>query len=394
MRPGFVNRLSAGVRFIQYPKSVIQYPQFDNAAGGHPVVSLYLNVDGSRYARRGDYEAEYGFMVHEARRTAAENPGFSKDQLEEMDADLQAVGEFLALEFRREGARGLIIFSCRTRGLWQVQPLKVPVKNRLFVDLKPRLAPLARMLSRHRRFGVLLASKETARLLEHYAGEISENSEIFDMVLKHHSQGGWEQAKLQRRHQLQVRNHLKKAGDAALAFFQEKSLDLLVVGISEDLWPELEKVLHPYLKERLAGRFNIDISADANEIRGKVEAIEEGIRAREQEALLASLGPELAAGKTYVGGLDDVLAALNERRVDLLIVESGYAKPGRRCPGCNTIEFGEESCPSCRTKMQAVNDIVEEAEELAVRQDAVVIEVPPGNASLAQAEKIAARLRY
>ncbi len=377
------------MRFIQNPLSNIQYPVFE-----HPVVSLYLDVDGSRLPRRGDYETEFGFMVHEARRMAGEDLGLGKDQREEVEADLAAIGEFLTLEFQREGARGLALFACLPEGLWQVIPLKVPVKNRILVDFKPRLAPLAESLSHQRRFGVLLANKETARLLEQYAGEIIENSEIFDTVLKHHAQGGWEQTKLQRRHQLQVRNHLKKASDAALAFFKEKSLDLFIVGISEDLWPELEKVLHPYLKERLAARLNLEINADLNEIRAKVDSAQDEIRAREQEALLASLGPELAAGKNYVGGLDDVLAALNERRVELLIVESGYSLAGRRCPSCGTVEFSEQSCPSCRMEMQPVSDIVEEAEELAIRQDAAVIEVPPGLEPMAQADKIAAKLRY
>ncbi len=382
------------MRFIQHPISNIQHPLLGFTASEHLVVSLYLDVDGSRFPRKGDYEAEFSFMLHEARRTASESLNLNKAQLEQLDVDLQAVSEFLSLEFRREGARGLVMFSCRAEELWRVVPLKVPVKNCLLVDWKPHLAQLAQTLSRHRRFCVLLASKETARLLEQFAGEITENSEIFDTVLKHHSQGGWEQAKLQRRHQLQVRNHLKKASDAALNFFQAKSLDALAVGIAEDLWPDLDKILHPYLKDCLAGRFNLDISADTNEIRNKVDAIETEIGAREQEALLASLGPELAAGRSYVGGLDDVLAALNERRVEILIVENGYSEPGRRCLACGTIEYGEESCPSCQEAMQPVGDIVEEAKELAVRQDSAIMEVPTGHPSMAQAGKIAAKLRY
>jgi peptide subunit release factor 1 (eRF1) len=153
-------------------------------------------------------------------------------------------------------------------------------------------------------------------------------------------------------------------------------------------------VLHPYLKERLAGRFPVDIAANINEVQAKLFSIEESERQREISVILDSLGPELEAGKSYVGGLDDVLAAINERRVDMLIAESGYSEPGRLCNACNTIAFAEETCPSCRLDMKPLSDIVEEAKELAVRQDARLITVEPGHPALKQAGGIAARLRY
>ena len=366
----------------------------DYATHEHPVVTLYLNVNGVRYPRKGDYETEYSFMVHEARRAANEDLGLSRDQEDRLDAQLQAIGEFLALEFRREGARGLIVFSCRDEDLWQVMPLKLPVENRLLVDWKPRLAPLAELLDRHRHFCVLVTNKETARLFEQDAGEFSERSDVFDTVLKHHAQGGWEQAKLQRRHELQVRNHLKKAADAAMDYCQTRSAERLAVGVAEELWPELEKVLHPYLRERLAGRFSVDITAGVNEIHDRVSAIEADLLAAEETTILESLAAELAAGKTYIGGLDDVLAALNERRVDLLLTEDGFSGPGRICNSCGTVAFGEEVCPGCQLDMQPIADIVSEARELAVRQDARIITVPPGHPAMSQAGGIAAHLRY
>ena len=362
---------------------------------GNPVVSLYLDVNGARFPRKGDYETEYSFLVHDARRTAADTLHLSKDQEERLDLELQAIGEFLALEYRREGSKGLVIFSCRNEDLWEVMPLKIPVENRLLVDSKPRLAPLAETLSRHSRFCVLLASKEAARIFEAYAGELTEQTDLFDNILKRHTQGGWEQAKLQRRHEIQVHNHLKRAAEAALSFVQERSLERLAAGISsEELWPELDKVLHPYLKERLAGRFNLEISAGSNDILERIDVLDAEIRHQAEIRLLDSLGPELEAGKNYVGGPDDVLAVLNERRVELLIVENGFSASGRMCNSCGTIAFSEETCPGCRLDMQPVADIVEEAREQALRQDAALLTVAAGHPAMKQAGGIAARLRY
>jgi len=266
--------------------------------------------------------------------------------------------------------------------------------NRLLVDWKPRLANLAETLSRYQHYCVLLTNKETARIFDEFAGELVEHSEIFDSVLKRHAQGGWEQVKLQRRHELQVHHHLKKAGDATLDYFRSHSFDRLVVGINEELWPEMEKVLHPYLKQRLAGRFNVDMNATTNEIQEKVAAIEDELRRQEESSLLKSLGPELKAGKSFVGGLDDVLAVLNQRRVELLFVESGYSETGRLCNSCHTVAFKEETCPTCRRDMRLIPDVVDEARELAVRQDARIITVASGHPAMKQAGGVAARLRY
>jgi peptide subunit release factor 1 (eRF1) len=191
-----------------------------------------------------------------------------------------------------------------------------------------------------------------------------------------------------------VRNHLKKASESTLDYFKKGHFDRIVVGVADELWPELEKVLHPYLKERLAGRFAVDINAQADEILAKVNAIEEKRRQEEESTLLESLGPELDSGRTYVGGLDDVLAVLNQRRVDLLLVESGFTQPGKHCPACNTLEFAENTCPACSGEVEMIGDVVEEAKELAVRQDAEVRTVPLDHPAIVEAGHIAARLRY
>lgn len=360
----------------------------------HLIVSLYLNVDGARFPTRADYETEFSILASNIRKAAKEDLGLSKDQEVFLDGELSAIGEFLALEFKRNGTRGLVIFSCRPENLWQVNTLKVPVENKVYVDWKPQVAPLVETLSGFANTCVLVTNKETARIFRVFAGEITEQTEILDTVLKRHEQGGWEQAKLQRRHELQVRNHLKKASEATLEFFRHQGFDKVAVGSAEELWPELERVLHPYLKERLMGRFTVDIYSSADDILAKVNELEENRRRAEESSLLSSLGPELEAGRTYVGGLDDVLAMLNQRRVDLLLVENEFTEPGRKCRGCDTLEYSEAACPSCGQAADNITDVVDEARELAIRQDARVITVPLGHPAMAQAGRIAARLRY
>lgn len=374
-------------------ESVINSLRDYSSAEQSPVVSLYLDIDGSRFPSRSDYEAELSFMISNTRKTAGERLGLTRDQGYQLDAELKAIGDFITLEFERNSVRSLLVFSCRTEGFWQTIPLNISVKNEMFVDFKPHIAPLADMLDRHRDTCVLITSKQTARLFNVNHEGIIEHPEIMDEVSGHHGQGGWQQDKLQRRHRQEVNEHLKNAAAAALGYFKREGFNRFMVGVADELWPDLEKALHPYLRERLAGRFTCDIKTAAKDILTRTNTLLAEVREAEDLDLLKSLGPKLTDGRIFVGGLDDVLAVLNQRRVDLLLIESGYRETGRYCYSCDTLVYSEETCPSCLNPMDDI-DVVDEARELAVRQGSRIITVPPGHESLAQAGQIAARLRY
>ncbi|MHB0914228.1 MAG: baeRF10 domain-containing protein [Thermoleophilia bacterium] len=374
-------------------KSVIDALRDFSSSELGPVVSLYLDIDGSRFPARSDYETELSIMISNTRKTAGERLELTRDQEYRLDAELKAISDFITLEFERNSVRSLLIFSCRAEGLWQTVPLNVGVRNELFVDFKPHIAPLVELLDRHQETCVLLTSKETARIFSVNHEGIIEHPEIMDEVSGHHGQGGWQQDKLQRRHQQEVNEHFKNAAGAALAYFKKERFHHFVAGVADELWPDLEKALHPYLRERLAGRFTCDINTAAKDIFARTNSMLAEAREAEDRDLLDSLGPKLTDGRIFVGGLDDVLAVLNQRRVDLLLIESGYRETGRYCYSCDTLVYSEESCPSCLGAMDHI-DVVEEARELAVRQGSRIITVPPGHESLAQAGQIAARLRY
>ncbi len=360
---------------------------------GRKVISLYLDVDGARFPGRTEYEAELKSLLRRAAHYI-EDSVTDREEAALLSAELEEIRRFISIDFRRNGARGLALFSCRSEDFWRVLPLGVPPANVIFVDTLPRVAPLAELIGRHRNLCVLVTNKERARVFRTFAGDIEEYSQVLDKVPGHHDQGGWEQSKLQRWHDLEVRGHLKRAADAVLDLFKRERFDGLVLGVPEELAPELNRVLHPYLRERIVGRFTIDANAAEREILAQVSELEESLQQRGRETLLASLAAELAAGRNAAGGLDDVLTALNQRRVGELIVAAGFSRPGRRCTTCGTLSATREECPTCGQQTEAAEDIVAEARESAVRQAAVVFRVDPRHAAIGEAGGIAARLRY
>ena len=95
-----------------------------------------------------------------------------------------------------------------------------------------------------------------------------------------------------------------------------------------------------------------------------------------------------------MAGLDDALGALNERRVETLLIEERFQMPGRVCPQCGSL-YPENvtACLADETPTDPYDDIVEEAVELAVSQSADVI-VTRHHDDLEQMGGIGAVLRF
>ncbi len=109
--------------------------------------------------------------------------------------------------------------------------------------------------------------------------------------------------------------------------------------------------------------------------------------------MVERLREAVGAGSRGVAGVDATLAALVERRVDTLVVSSGFTQVGWRCRACRWIGRIGRTCPVCETDMDQVDDVVEEAIEDALVQ-ACKVEMCIGNADLDVLGRIGALLRY
>ena len=170
----------------------------------------------------------------------------------------------------------------------------------------------------------------------------------------------------------------------------------ILIGAPPELAGAFEAHLHPYLRERLAGRLEIDVEhTSADDVRrAAAPRIEAAARARE-DAALARLAEAFGGGPgRAASGLPEVLAAVHEQRVGTLLVDAGFAAPGVRCPTCGWLGTDEAAeCPADGSATEHVDDIVEAAVERALTQ-AADIRVLRDRAELASHGHIAAVLRF
>ena len=356
------------------------------SGGGAPVVTCYLDVDGRRYPRRQDYEAQMEHLVRRAKERA--------DDTASVAGDLARVEEFVRGGFDRADTRGLALFSCQSSSFWKAIPLAIPVRNQIVVNQSPAVGQLELLLHTYERIAVLLVDRQHARLFVFELGVLVDRSELLDELPRDYDHR-WERERGDTHHHVDdlVDQHLRRATAAAFAAFQTEEYAHLLLGAPSELATAVEANLHPYLRERLRGRLPVSVSASESTVRAAVLEAEDRLVRDRETAVVDRLREALGVGRRAVAGLDGVLKALVERRVDLLVISEGYSEAGWRCLECAYLGAIGRTCPLCSSAMVEVPDIVEDALEEALLQSCR-IEICVGNADLDVLGRVGALLRY
>lgn len=349
-----------------------------------PVTSCYLDVDGRRRVRQQDVEKALEMLVRR----------LPDDRSASVTADVQRITELVRSGFDRKGVRGLAVFSCSAHDLWRVYPLPVPVRDQLVVNHTPAVRQLEVVVDEYERFGVLLADKQRARMFVFELGELVECQEEFEQLPRHDDDGGtWSKDHVHDHTAELAHQHLRHAARVAFDVWQKNGFQRLIVGAPDEIASELEHELHPYLRERLAARVSVPISASPDEVREAALEVEAQVERAKEEETVARLREAVGSGRRGVAGLKPTLEALVERRVETLLVSHGYTAPGWRCPGCSYVATVGRTCPVCEAEMLKVEDVVEEAVEEALAQKCRV-EICVANADLDVLGRIGALLRF
>lgn len=245
------------------------------------------------------------------------------------------------------------------------------------------------------RWCALLVSHRASRIFAGTRDRFAEAEHARDDVHRHHEQGGWSQARYQRGVETEVDRHIRDACALLSDHLTREPFEHLLLGGPQELHHRVEHELSPDLRARLAGSFEIDVErAGADEVtRRATPLIEAAERSREQHAL-QRLEDGLAPSGHGVVGVDEVLEALNERRVAVLLVEHGHAVPGYVCPECGRLSTGPEPCPLDGASPRRQDDIVPDAIASALAEDAEVLAVRHLREQLAAHGSIAALLRF
>ena len=348
---------------------------------GHPVLSLYLDLDASRFPSPAARDAELSTLLARAGAPSA-------------DAD-QVRGLLHAQPELAHGARALAIFSSAEAGALRAVSLPEHVDPMAIIDSVPWLEPLAAMVTSEN-WGVMVVSRRAARLFRGGPTSLVEFASVDDDLHKRHAQGGWSQARFERGIEQQVAEHVQHTAEWMLRAHVRQPFEHVVVIAADELWPEVEASLDPALRERLAGHVALDLEhAPAEQIVRALAPVAEKVERDRERALIARLEDALGTGGPAAAGLDEVLATLEQERIEILLVSDGAQLTAGLCPRCGRLSAAseQERCPLDGAPLTSV-DAIEHAVELAARQGIEVIVVRHEPAALSRHDSIAALLRW
>jgi peptide chain release factor subunit 1 len=356
------------------------------------VLTLYLDLEPSQFAVARARASEVRSVLDEAERRVRElDHRLSHQDRVDLGRTVERAREFLEGELDAEGAHGVAVFVSEAAGLFEAVKLPRAVKTRVALDYSPVVGPLAR-LERRERWCITLVSRRDARIFRGSPEGLAEREALRDEVHGQHDQGGWSQARYQRHVEKEKDDHLKRAGEVLLRHFEREPFERLVVGGTNEVAADFEGKLHPYLAERLSGRIDVDVeTANADQVLDKASPLLDKLEDEREREALERLGEPSRGAE----GLLNVLDALNERRVETLLLADGYQAAGVLCPQCGWLgPEGPSHCPADGTKLVPRDDVVEAAIELALQQSAAVLPLRRHDGELQKRGGIGALLRF
>ena len=326
---------------------------------GQPVLSLYINLEPSRFPTPDTQASQLGSLLDAARR---QNATEEADRIEAWLSSDPTIAR---------GSRGLAIFSSQRGHLLAAVPLTKPVEPLAIVDTIPWLEPLAETIHTGA-WGVAIVSRRGTRLLRGGPGGLTEFATITDQLHRRHAQGGWSQARFQRGIDEQVAVHVRGVADRLLRAHRRLRFDHLVIACASELRAMIVHSLDSELQGVLAGIIDRDLEhAAADQIVGAVAPLIEHTEREHERELVARIEEGLGTGGPAAAGLDEVLATLEQQRVAVLLVPHQGSLRAGLCPTCGRLSTdGGRTCPldgSPLAPVDAIEHVVEEAGGQAAR---------------------------
>lgn len=350
----------------------------------HPVLSVYLNTEPSE----GSADAH-------------------KLRLRSMlkDVDLPSDQEAVELYFDHEhiwSGRSIAVFSCEPENFFRAHSFAVPVRDRVRIDQRPYVKPLADLLDSYGGYGVAVVDKQGARLFYFHLGELRAQDELVGESVRRTKRGGGSQAAGRRGgiagqtnyvEEVADRN-MKDAAEFAARFFSENNVRRVLIGGTEDNVAPFRSQLPKAWQSLVVGTFPIRVNASQAEVLERAIEVGQLAERRREAQIVNSIVTGAAKGRGGVIRLDDTLGAVHEGRVQTLLIREGFRAPGYQCQGCGYLTASQvDVCPFCGNKFSQISDAVEMAVR-KVMQDGGEVEVLHESDGIQEFGGIGALLRY
>ncbi|HEV2771142.1 MAG TPA: host attachment protein [Solirubrobacteraceae bacterium] len=354
------------------------------------ILSLYLDLDPQTHDTPRARSSAVNSLLSDARQRVEDYTDADHDAKAGLREDLERLEDLLAPDaLPGDGTRGLAVFVSGPDDLLEVVRLPRPVSSQVVVDEAPHVEPLT-AFEEHGRWCVALVNQSLARFFVGVPDGLAEVGGFDD-----DTKGRQEQLRHTRGENEEAHQHLRRVAAALALGLRRKRFDRLLLACPQEQRSSIEQALPPEVRQRLAGHLTLDVpDVTPEEVRSAVRETMVEAAAHELEDRLARFTELRAQGALSAGGLDEVLAALVERRVETLLIHDTFSRPGLHDPDTGWLGI-EGQRPPTEGRVDRVDDITPYATDLALEQDADVITVTASEHHELEGEDgIAAILRF
>ncbi|HKC01592.1 MAG TPA: hypothetical protein VKD23_22605 [Terriglobales bacterium] len=299
----------------------------------------------------------------------------------------------------RGNARATAVFACSAKKFWREFELPPHIGGtHIYLQSRFQLKPLAALLGAQPALCVVMVDRQRARFFDLRLDVLRENGAIVHMLPRSASSygyNGYEAGHAERRVAEEALQHFKAVSERLRANLEKGTWERLIVGCHDVNWPEFESHFHPYVKQRLIGRFSADVASVSNEeIRDHAGALlKQWIP--EQASTKASEALEFAKGNGRgVAGLRRVLQALEGGEVQTIFLTENYSARAVECPHCGHLDAHLiASCVACGHRTRELTDVCDAIIPIAIRRNIELFYLKD-HGGLDRAGNIAALLRF
>jgi peptide subunit release factor 1 (eRF1) len=352
---------------------------------GLPVVSLYVPIDPG--ISQSDVHSRVTSLVDQI-------DGLAKDRDLQHEPRLSLRGDIDRIKERMSEEvwqpKGLAVFSCSGRGLYEEVSLPRAVHGRIVVDGAAFVRPMLAILDEYHRGCVVVVDKEWARAWELYDDEMRELTRFKDRLGKFDNYAGGDPDRI--RNELSKR-HYRRVVQVLDEVFRTERYDLLVIGGHDFEIPAFLEFLPRELRDRFAGSFSIDPpTATAAEVHTGADTILRRYESDQEQKTVAEVLDRAAAGGLAAVGFPACLWAGSVAAVQTLLVQEGVTAAGVVCDDSGWLALDGDTCPICGKPTRHTPDVIDELVQTVIDEGGSIEHVE-GDTPLRE-HAVAATLRF
>lgn len=287
----------------------------------------------------------------------------SKEEADFFEQTMDNINEVL----KKEQGKTIAVFASSKHDLLRSVVLPVSLHNSLVVDSSPYIRPLARVQDEYEDYTLVVLDSHQARIYEISMGHVEHEKRLSEDIMNKHKKGGWSQQRFARIRKGAIQDFYKEVVD----YIEKHDVQQIVIAGPGTAKHYFTEKLPKHLQEKIIATFDVDIDDEEQLLSSSISQMKDHEQ-QEADALVQRIKAEVLTDGLGVYGLEETLAAAQQGKIEVLVIEKDYKLKGCVCEHCQLIKSGPiKDCPICGGPTSEA-DVIEEIIEFAERTGAMI----------------------